>query len=793
MFGPPPRGLAPRSPSTGRRRSPPASPRSSPRSSPRDGPAASPSHGRSWQRSNSPPRHSHKPVPLGLDVEASGPCLQAEEVDFSPASALSTAAPPSITFSPLSSPEGDHCFFSRWSSPLATTQHNIVPAKLSTAEAAGVVATSVVRSASGNSSQSAGLSSCVSAADFVHRYGASFAEEDSAAQAIAQAADAIREETVRASCARLLLEGQSRRLESQLARAVQLLKPLLAQCDSSQQMPPQSQQQLQQLLQQLPLPPTCPAPSHCQLTSQLQPTPVLQPSASPRQPTQPAQLAQPMPALLSPRPATRIIQPVQIKPSLTLQAAAALGPRTVVRQVSLPCKTVVLPYAMHTAKRVHVKVAPASGAVQNSCEASSSRCRASSLEREFMAEQAAERKHAARKRISEAVNAAAGLLGEPSLPQLKEARDRCASALAEGRAAQLPEAELTTAETHRRRLHNAFQDMKGQLRVYCRVRPLLSAERKRGETEALRVLGSDRLEVKTTGAVFDFDGVFAPGSQEDIFEDCRDAAQSAIDGHNVAVFSYGQTGAGKTYTMYGTSQEEGIAQRMIREVFLQVENLGQDRAVAITGSMIELYNNHLVDLLRPVDRHGRQHPPLRVQLNKDRGVQVDGLAQESSKNAEELKAIFERGLTQRSIAGHSLNSESSRSHVIFTVKLQARARCGELVTSKLHFCDLGGCERLKKTEAEGDRRLEAIEINKSLSALGDVIEAVAGKRKHIPYRNHKLTQLLQDALGGSAKAMMYVNCSPAQSCVRETVVALQLATRAKNVVNQRAETLRRDA
>mmetsp|Transcript_6287 Transcript_6287/g.8791 ORF Transcript_6287/g.8791 Transcript_6287/m.8791 type:complete len:217 (+) Transcript_6287:3-653(+) len=205
---------------------------------------------------------------------------------------------------------------------------------------------------------------------------------------------------------------------------------------------------------------------------------------------------------------------------------------------------------------------------------------------------------------------------------------------------------------------------------------------------------------------------------------------------------------------------------------------------------MELYNNYLVDLLRPIDWQGRQSPALSLKLDRSGTVQVEGLARESAKSAEELKAVFQRGLEQRAVAENAMNAESSRSHVIFTVFLaqDVPSQQGgvERITSKLHFCDLGGCERLKKTEVEQDRdrRLEAIEINKSLSALGDVIEAIAKKRKYIPYRNHKLTQLLQDALGGSAKALMYVNCSPAQSSIKETVTALKLASRAKCIVNQ---------
>ncbi|CAE7652928.1 KIN14E [Symbiodinium sp. CCMP2592] len=174
-------------------------------------------------------------------------------------------------------------------------------------------------------------------------------------------------------------------------------------------------------------------------------------------------------------------------------------------------------------------------------------------------------------------------------------------------------------------------------------------------------------------------------------------------------------------------------------------------------------------------------------------LRVEGLAREPAKSAEELKAVFQRGLEQRAVAENAMNAESSRSHVIFTVFLaqDVPSQQGgvERVTSKLHFCDLGGCERLKKTEVEQDRdrRLEAIEINKSLSALGDVIEAIAKKRKYIPYRNHKLTQLLQDALGGSAKALMYVNCSPAQSSIKETVTALKLASHIATTASEKCK------
>ncbi|CAK9117557.1 unnamed protein product [Durusdinium trenchii] len=358
------------------------------------------------------------------------------------------------------------------------------------------------------------------------------------------------------------------------------------------------------------------------------------------------------------------------------------------------------------------------------------------------------------------------------ISEVKEARDRLQEALAEGRAMSLSKDQLAAAERQRRRIHNLYQDLKGHLRIYCR------------EMESLKVDGNI-LEVTLTGDTYEFDGIFdTSSSQEDIFDSSCDLAQSALDGHNVTVFCYGITGAGKTYTMYGAPEADGLAQRMISELFRKVDM--NDEKVTISGSMMELYNNHLVDLLRPIDWQGRQNPPLSMKLDKSGNVQVEGLAKERASEEHELQAIFQRGLEQRAVAAHAMNAESSRSHVLFTVYLTKEDSDR---TSKLHFCDLGGCERLKKTEVEKDqdRKLEAIEINKSLSALGDVIEAIARKKKYIPYRNHKLTQLLQDALGGTAKALMYVNCSPSSATIRETANALKLANRAKNVVNLASE------
>jgi hypothetical protein len=321
------------------------------------------------------------------------------------------------------------------------------------------------------------------------------------------------------------------------------------------------------------------------------------------------------------------------------------------------------------------------------------------------------------------------------------------------------------------------------VRVFCRVRPLSQKEISEGDVAAVRILDDMRLEIPQ--GLFSFDGVFAPSSQEEVFEDCRDLIQSAVDGHNVTIFAYGQTGAGKTYTMYGTPEQDGIAPRAISELFRIIESIRHRYSISVSASMVELYNNHLLDLLRPVrGRDANQSPKLSVRYEQGGSVQVDSLTEKEARDASELKAVLERGLSQRTVAANAMNIESSRSHLIFTIKVSiANRSTGESWGGKILLCDLGGSERLKKSESCGHHRKEAIEINKSLSALGDVIEAIAKKQKQVPYRNHKLTQIMQDSLGGSAKTLMFVNCSPALSNLHETAMSLMYAARSKKVTN----------
>lgn len=378
-----------------------------------------------------------------------------------------------------------------------------------------------------------------------------------------------------------------------------------------------------------------------------------------------------------------------------------------------------------------------------------------------------------------------------SLNDLRELKARLIRGLAAAEDLGLPENELLIAERWLRRVHNAIEDQKGQLRVFCRIRPLNDRERTAGEVEAVQALNGMTVNVRSGGS-FSFDSVFAPGSQEEVFEECRGLIQSAIDGHNVTIFAYGQTGAGKTHTMYGNALEEGIAGRAIDELFDLLESVGDRYSAMVTGSMVELYNNQVVDLLRPM-RRGAVQPTISVVSARRSSPDFAGyrgqpsagrVVEQAVRSRAELRTLLDHGIAQRTVAANAINIESSRSHLIFTIGIASTNReTRDTARGKILLCDLGGSERLKKTESTGKRKTEAIEINKSLTALADVIAAVARRQLQVPYRHHKLTQILQDSLGGTAKTLMLVNCSPALGNVQETMMSLAYAARVKKITN----------
>jgi len=362
--------------------------------------------------------------------------------------------------------------------------------------------------------------------------------------------------------------------------------------------------------------------------------------------------------------------------------------------------------------------------------------------------------------------------------------------------AQLRALEEQFAEEQklRKRYHNQIQDMKGVIRVFCRFRPMIAREA--GESPALRRVDAMSVEITrppphTDVRPFGFDSVFdSDSTQEEVFADCRELVQSAVDGYNVTIFAYGQTGAGKTHTMYGTPQQPGLAPRSIQCLFdIMKKETPRGKTFKVKTYMVEVYKQDILDLLadKPPPSKDGKTAKVGLEVKKDLGrgmMYVEGVKEKVVTTPEELMATLSEGEKKRHVTATKMNSASSRSHLLLSIIIECTVKdTGQILYGKITLCDLAGSERPKKSEVSGDALKEAIEINKSLSALGDVIEALTKGAKSIPYRNHKLTMLMQDSLGGSAKCLMFVNCSPAGSNYEETMMSLKWASRARQVTN----------
>lgn len=360
-------------------------------------------------------------------------------------------------------------------------------------------------------------------------------------------------------------------------------------------------------------------------------------------------------------------------------------------------------------------------------------------------------------------------------------------------------------ETERRRLHNLVQELKGNIRVFCRVRPLLGEEElyKGGMISHMnfpdldhKVLELDKLpDISVNESVlnstrggraiskyeFTFDKVFQPeSSQAEVFEEISQLVQSALDGYNVCIFAYGQTGSGKTYTMEGCLEQEetlGMIPRTVQQIFCAASELeSKGWSYKFNASMLEIYNENIYDLL---GKGNTREEKLEVKLlAKGEDVHVPKLTIKEVKSEEQVFKLLKKACENRSVAETKCNQRSSRSHSVFQLRLDgANQVTGEASKGLLNLVDLAGSERVKDSGSEGQRLVEAQSINKSLSNLGNVIMALGNKEKHIPYRNSKLTYLLQSSLGGNSKTLMFVNISPKEECFSETLNSLRFATK----------------
>ncbi|XP_023990816.1 kinesin-like protein KIF3B [Salvelinus sp. IW2-2015] len=286
---------------------------------------------------------------------------------------------------------------------------------------------------------------------------------------------------------------------------------------------------------------------------------------------------------------------------------------------------------------------------------------------------------------------------------------------------------------------------------------------------------------------FTFDAVYdSESKQSDIYDDTvRPLVDSVLQGFNGTILAYGQTGTGKTFTMLGmpTDNERGIIPNSFNHIFTQISR-SQNQQYLVRASYLEIYREEVRDLLCKDN-----NKKLDLKENPDSGVYVKDLSSVVSKNVMEIEHVMNIGDQSRSVGFTNMNERSSRSHAIFmiTVECSEKGADGEdhIRVGKLNMVDLAGSERQRKTGANGERLKEATKINLSLSALGNVISAlVDGKSTHIPYRDSKLTRLLQDSLGGNAKTVMVATLGPASKNYEESLTTLRYANRAKNIKNK---------
>jgi ankyrin repeat protein len=380
------------------------------------------------------------------------------------------------------------------------------------------------------------------------------------------------------------------------------------------------------------------------------------------------------------------------------------------------------------------------------------------------------------------------------------------------------EGYIIREQTIRRTLHNQMEDLKGKIRVYVRVRPLSKKEKDRGCKEVVSKVGKNGLSLDmgdtSNNKQFDFDQVFTnieDNSQEDIFRDSKHLVMSVVDGYNVCIFAYGQTGSGKTFTMIGGVENiqdamksngefvetAGIAPRAVSELFRLLNERSEQSTYSVDVTMFQIYRDGLQDLLRAPkkkqkktkndDDDPRQEAGLKITLAQHSStglVEVDGAVVETATNPTEVMRIFAEGSARRKVASTEMNAESSRSHLVCALVVNIISKkSGKKTTGKLTLVDLAGSERVEKSGASGDALKEAQSINKSLSALGDVIASLTSGSQHIPYRNHTLTMLMSDSIGGNAKTLMFVNTSPADYNSSETNSSLAFGNRCKDITN----------
>lgn len=280
---------------------------------------------------------------------------------------------------------------------------------------------------------------------------------------------------------------------------------------------------------------------------------------------------------------------------------------------------------------------------------------------------------------------------------------------------------------------------------------------------------------------FAFDDVFDSSiTQEKIFTTiAKDAVDMVCQGYNATIFAYGATSSGKSFTMFGTSSKPGLIPRCCQLLFQNINNKDDVVDANMKCSFLEIYREQIRDLLSSDSENN-----LKLRQSSVKGVYVQSLIEKYVYTSQDILSTLHEGTLQRTTASTALNSVSSRSHAVVTLTLTQKLNDGSEVVSKLNLVDLAGSENVDKSEVQGIELSEAQTINKSLSSLGNVIYALTEKgRGHIPYRDSKLTYLLQDSLGGNSKTILIATINPSKTSYSETISTLKFAKRAKEIKN----------
>ena len=333
----------------------------------------------------------------------------------------------------------------------------------------------------------------------------------------------------------------------------------------------------------------------------------------------------------------------------------------------------------------------------------------------------------------------------------------------------------------RRKIHNRYMYLRGNLRVMCRVRPFLPSEKinKKSQMETM-IINNDSISICQENKQeknFEYDYIFdTKSTQKDVYEEVTLLIQSMVQGNNICIIAYGQTCTGKTYTIQGpNSKNPGIVPRAARELFLILNNFSKSNyfeSIRLSLTIIEIYNEQIYNLLE------ESTPNLTMYEDASGNLIIPDLNPISINNFDEANKLFKLAARFRHTSSTEYNDRSSRSHCIFSFQLKLTGKDGRIIRSTLHIIDLAGSERISKSQSKDEKlRKESICINLSLHSLSTVLNSIALKANHIPYRDSKLTHFLKDSLNESYNIMLLLHISPNVKDLSETVSTLQFGER----------------